>query len=47
MEDRSLTKYLGEVIGGQMPNLKRLNLAKNPISGEGLVCLLDNMVFSG
>ena len=41
MEDKSMTKYLAEVIGGKMPHLKRLNLAKNPISGEGLVCLLE------
>jgi len=47
MQDQSTIDYLGEAIGAHMPNLRKLDLKRNPLTGPGVVYLLETMIASG
>ena len=47
MHDYSVIDYLGEAIGAHMPNLRKLDLVRNPLTGQGVTSLLNTMISSG
>jgi hypothetical protein len=47
IRDKPMVEHLAAVIGGHIPKLTHLDMARNPTTGEGLHALFQKMVESG